>query len=108
MNDLVMNLAERKQYADRIRPIAADYDEWGITNIHLQIRETADGTPIRRCLVTFDSGDELVEGGRPLQDNSPLALKVLLDETYPSLVALTETQPAMAETIIKHIEGGFR
>ncbi len=94
---------ERAEHANRIRPIAADYDEWGVTNIRLQIRELANDTFVHACIVTFDNGDEIVQGGRPTNTDT-----IISDTTFPTLVALTDEQPAMAEAICNHIEGGFR
>ena len=109
MNNTILSAAERKQYADRIRPIAADYDEYGVTSVRVQVRQLPDSTFVRSCVVAFpkavSDGEELVLGGQPVEASSN---EIILDETYPSLVALTEKQPDVAKDICDHFEGWWR
>ncbi len=106
MNNTILSAAERKQYADRIRPIAADYDEYEFTSVRLQVRRRSDGKAVRDCVLIFDNGETtpVGGGGRPSDDTTD---EIILDKTYPSLVALTEEQPHVAEMICNDIEGWF-
>jgi hypothetical protein len=106
--ELSENELERAQHADSIRSLAADLDDFGIARIRLQVRRSDTGSAVRACLVTFEDGEELVEGGRPVDASEENGIEVLLDETYPTLAALADKQPHVASNVCAVIQGWFQ